>query len=125
MLAISTMGGAGANILMNIALIPRWGAMGAALATALSYLLMWIVRLINTRKILMFPMDWKQNGIVLILLVTEAMLICIDTLLTHIFAAVIFAILLLCYRGVVVELVKQVLKTIVNKFKKNRNHPAE
>jgi O-antigen/teichoic acid export membrane protein len=42
--------GAAVNIVLNLCLIPSFGAMGAAIATALSYLVVLVVRLVSTRR---------------------------------------------------------------------------
>lgn len=53
---LTTLFSAGANIGMNLLLIPRIGVMGAALATFLSYLLMFLVRGVHTRRFI--PVRW-------------------------------------------------------------------
>lgn len=52
MVFVSTVLAAASNVVMNIILIPIMGTMGAAIATWVSYFLIWLVRLVNTRKIL-------------------------------------------------------------------------
>lgn len=47
---ITSLVGAVANIALNLWFIPLWGALGAAIATALSYLIVLIIRLISTRR---------------------------------------------------------------------------
>jgi O-antigen/teichoic acid export membrane protein len=49
--------GAGLNLLLNLLLIPGWGMYGAAVATLISYLLIFAVRAVDTRKIV--RMDLK------------------------------------------------------------------
>jgi len=44
------MAGALSNIGMNLVLIPKWGAQGAAIATFVSYLLVFILRAAGTKK---------------------------------------------------------------------------
>lgn len=122
MLSISTLIGASANVLMNLFLIPFIGVMGAALATAASYMIMWIIRVVNTRKILPFPIDYKGNGIMLLLLFLEAVFVYIDTLITHIFAALILVLFLLHYREFLLEIGKKVFYWFFLKFRDNRNH---
>lgn len=51
MLFISTLIGAIFNIIMNIILIPSYGGYGAAIATLISYFIIWLIRLVNTRNI--------------------------------------------------------------------------
>ena len=44
------MAGALSNVAMNIVLIPKWGAQGAAIATFISYLLVFTLRAVGTKK---------------------------------------------------------------------------
>ena len=46
--------GAVVNIVLNILLIPRWSAMGAAVATFISYFVVMIIRSIDTRRFVRF-----------------------------------------------------------------------
>lgn len=46
------MAGAFSNIGMNLVMIPRWGAQGAAIATFISYLLVFVLRVRGTKKII-------------------------------------------------------------------------
>ena len=46
--------GAVVNIVFNILLIPRWSAMGAAIATFISYFVVMIIRSIDTRRFVRF-----------------------------------------------------------------------
>lgn len=48
--------GAGSNVLMNFLLILRIGVMGAAIATLLSYVLVFLVRAVSIRKLLPFSL---------------------------------------------------------------------
>ena len=47
---LTMMAGAGSNIIMNLLFIPKWGAQGAAIATFISYLLVFVLRAVGTRK---------------------------------------------------------------------------
>ena len=48
--------GAGSNVLMNLLLIPRIGVLGAAIATLLSYVLVFLVRAVSIRTLLPFSL---------------------------------------------------------------------
>lgn len=47
---VTTLTGAASNILLNLILIPRFGISGAAIATFASFMLVFVIRLIDTRK---------------------------------------------------------------------------
>ncbi len=47
---VTTMAGAAANLVLNALLIPKFGPNGAAFATFVSYLLVFVIRAVNTRR---------------------------------------------------------------------------
>ncbi len=54
---ITSMIGAGVNVIFNLILIPTvMGANGAALATLISYAVVFVIRAVNTRKYIRFPL---------------------------------------------------------------------
>ena len=62
--ATSTLASAAVNVVFNAALIPQFGAMGAAIATALSFYVVWIIRLIFARKHVHFKVNLIRAHIV-------------------------------------------------------------
>lgn len=120
MMSLTTMIGAIANIILNFALIPFWGALGAAIATAASYMVMWVIRLISTRKILPFDINLPKNIFGFAALTVLCVLVYMDTLITWSLACAAVVIILIAYRKTVFEMLKTVLKafqSIINKFK--------
>ena len=70
--------GAIVNITLNFALIPFLGAMGAAIATAICYALVFLIRVIDTRKYMRFnrlPLKTIINAVVI---ATQAVLMIMD-----------------------------------------------
>lgn len=65
---ISSVIGAAANIVLNLILIPLIGVAGAAIATLISYLVVFIYRIIDTRKYLYMTVYWAKININLALL---------------------------------------------------------
>jgi O-antigen/teichoic acid export membrane protein len=49
--------GAASNVALNFILIPLYGAMGAAIATAVSYAVVFVMRVLNTRRYLKFKIS--------------------------------------------------------------------
>lgn len=120
MLSLTTMITAAANIALNFTLIPVWGAMGAAVATAASYMVMWVIRLISARKILPFDVDLPKNIFGFAALTALCILVYMDTIITWCLACAAVVIILVVYRKTVFEMLKTVLKGfqgIQNKFK--------
>ncbi len=52
--------GAVLNVALNLLLIPGWGAMGASLATFVSYFTVFVLRLITTRRLIPFDQEWRR-----------------------------------------------------------------
>ena len=89
----SGMLGAFCNIVLNAILIPLIGVSGAALATMISYIAIFIYRLIDTKKYVQIDIMKMKYFIMIILLITSATLIFIETPLI---IAVQIIIILIC-----------------------------
>ncbi|MBO5778867.1 MAG: polysaccharide biosynthesis C-terminal domain-containing protein [Clostridia bacterium] len=72
---LTSMAGAVVNIGLNLLLIPKIGAMGAALATFASYLVAFVLRVWTAKKIKPFPMHMGRNLLSSLLLVAQAVVI--------------------------------------------------
>ena len=58
-LSFTTMAvGAGINVALNFTLIPVWGVNGAALATFVSYFVVFLLRAVNTRGLI--RVEWRS-----------------------------------------------------------------
>lgn len=53
---LTAMAGAVTNIVLNFLLIPKWGAIGAAAATLACYILVYVIRAVNTKKFVSFDL---------------------------------------------------------------------
>lgn len=60
MLMVSTLVGAIENIILNIMLIPKFGGMGAAIATVISYFVIMLIRMIDVRRFVALDVDLKR-----------------------------------------------------------------
>lgn len=78
LLAYSTAIAVIANILMNIALIPKWGAFGAAYATIGSFFIRFIVTFYFSQKVYYLKYDWIRlaiaSGLAICLVVTSMLI---------------------------------------------------
>lgn len=80
MLSMMTAGaGAIVNIILNFILIPSIGAYGAAIATTISFVVVFIIRAINTRKFVNIKIDWITFIPSCILLAASAAVIMLET----------------------------------------------
>lgn len=118
MLSLSTMIAAASNIIMNFALIPTLGAMGAAIATAVSYFLMWVIRIINTRHIMPLTFALKKDGVLIFLLLLEICMVNMNTLPTQIITFVILGIILFIKKDMVLEMLKMIASALISRVRR-------
>lgn len=78
MYAKSTIIGAIINIFLNFILIPILGATGAAFATFLSYLLIWVIRLKFMKKYITLKINFKKDITAYIILIIDSLIIIIN-----------------------------------------------
>lgn len=90
----STIIGALVNIVLNIFLIKLWGIIGAAIATLISYICVWLLRVVNVRKILNFNLHLKVNIISYVLVIMEICLVLRNNRLCFVMAAAIVMVVL-------------------------------
>lgn len=74
-MAKTTMAGAVVNTVLNIVFVQIWGPIGAAIATLISYILVWITRVHTISKIMEFKIDLKRDVVVYFLLFCQAILL--------------------------------------------------
>ncbi|MDO4189843.1 MAG: polysaccharide biosynthesis C-terminal domain-containing protein, partial [Lachnospiraceae bacterium] len=89
--------GAFANLILNFMLIPRIGVRGAAIATTISYITVFIYRLFDTQKYLKIKITPKFIINIILVLISSA-LVFIDGYIALITQAVILLIFILMYR---------------------------
>lgn len=119
---ISSVIGAAANVVLNLILIPLIGVSGAAIATLISYLVVFIYRIIDTRKYLYMTIYWAKININLALLCVmgwATMFLERDVPQCIINSAVFLIIVFLNVRSCI-----QAVKLILNKDKNRAPQPA-
>ena len=112
--------GAALNILLNLLLIPDWGAAGASLATFAAYFAVFILRLVTTRRLIPFRQEWGRWIVNTILILTLAAAVTLTggdhgAVLWGL-AGVLFAALLAFNARAVLEILRGVLRAV--------HHPA-
>ena len=73
--ARSTMVGAVCNLILNFTLTPIIGAMGAAIATVISFALVWAIRLIHSRKYINMKIRIIRDCMVYLLLIIQSIIL--------------------------------------------------
>ena len=113
MLSISTMIGAGSNILLNFALIPLFGAMGAAMSTVVSYAIIQLIRIVHSRRILSFEVNHSRDIFMFLLLISQACLVLTDTYLGVLISTVFTIVIFIMSKSVLLDIIN-VLKSKLN-----------
>lgn len=107
--------GAVVNITLNFILIPDMGAMGAAIATVISYVAVFIIRCFDARRFLKFSLSIPRLAVNTVLLVTQTVLMVLEPPYWIIWQFVICTIMLI-FNG------KDIVLTVLNIFRKKRKN---
>ena len=110
----TTLIGALVNIGLNFCLIPFWGAQGAAVATAISYITIYVLRMIKSSKIIKLDINMFDNVLKLVLVGGLAVAACINTIASVVLCVVI---LILEYKFIA-NLVTAIISKLRKKLKK-------
>ncbi len=107
--------GAGVNILLNLLLIPTYGAMGASVATAVSYALVFAVRAYDTKKYLRFCLCVPRLILNTVLITAQSVAIILLPKPLDFYSQICIILLILLINGreimrAVVDTAKKVLK---------------
>ena len=110
--AISTTIGAIANIILNFILIPFIGALGAALATAISYIIIWIIRLLQSKKYIVLRLNLLRDCVSYMLLFVQALVLLIlpETLIMYLIQFGLISIILILYKNNIYKVIHDLIK---------------
>lgn len=116
---LTAMAGAITNIVLNLALIPFFGAMGAAVATLSCYVLVYIIRAVNTRKYVRFDLHTVRVIINTILLGAQCAAWFIPVKYMWI-AQIVIPIVTVCFngKGIAISIIKLLKRFFEKKSKK-------
>lgn len=95
--ATSTIMGAIINLFLNFVFTPVYGAMGAAIATAISYIVVWAFRYVQSRKYIRLKINLTRDIIAYILLIVQSLLILIEGLKMYFFVGSVFLVICFLY----------------------------
>ena len=73
MVMITTAFGAIVNVGLNLVFIPMWGIQGAVVATFISYILVLVYRMIDSRRFIPFPISYFRLGFSIVILWAESL----------------------------------------------------
>lgn len=113
---VTTVIGAASNIAMNFAFIPLFGTQGAAVATFLSYFLVFVIRAIHTRQFIRIRFNLLKFGLNTVLITLQAILMITEVPLWILYQALLtLALVVLNGRALM-----QSVKNMITKRKKRR-----
>lgn len=104
--------GALVNVILNIALIPLYGAMGAAVATAISYFTMCMLALVFVNKHVNIKVSYIRNVISYIILVIESIVMILELPYSIAICSVLFIIIIILYYGDFISIINVLLDKI-------------
>lgn len=109
--ATSTTIGAVVNLILNFIFTPFYGAMGAAVATAISYLLVWAFRFFQSKKYITLRVNIKRDIFSYLLLGAQAIVLnAIDGVIMYILVCGLFAGICLSYMKDIKLVINKVLR---------------
>lgn len=109
----TTLLGAGINIVLNFALIPFVGATGAAIATLISYLVVWLSRVLDTKKILPIKINVKRELFSYILIVCQIVITNLELSYWYITSAILAVIIVVLNRSTVIVLFNLIIDKLI------------
>lgn len=110
---VTTVAGAAANIIGNALLIPTWGAVGAAVATFFSYLIIFISRAIHSQRLL--RIHWSVPRFILSMLILSAQCYLVEKEQSVLSLACCLAVVLLHLRPLLKALMSGILEILLPK----------
>lgn len=106
--ATSTIWGAVVNIILNFMLVPYLGALGASISTAVCYVVVWVIRLLQSRKYIKLRINLKRDIFTYILLVAQTIVLLLlpDNIEMYIIQFVIICLIILLYMKDILYVIK-------------------
>lgn len=86
---LTSMFGAALNIILNFIMIPSMGAQGAAVATAISYAAVFVLRTITAQRHVSFPVGYVRLALGTALLIAQCVVTVLEVRLWYVWSAVL------------------------------------
>ena len=101
--------GAGVNIGMNLLLIPWWGVNGSALAMLISYVVVFLIRMVDTKRYVRMRISTLRLTVNTLLLMGQALLMIFEVPLWILWQVLLTALMLVLNMKEILESVKKIL----------------
>ena len=109
--AQSTVIGAALNLIMNIIFTPIIGPLGAAIATAISYFIVWLIRYIRSRSLIQLRIRLIRDLLTYVILVAQSLVLLFVN--NNVFLYAIQCVLVL----IIIILYRDDIMLFINKFR--------
>ena len=106
---VTTILGAVSNVVLNFILIPIFGAQGAAIATFISYFLVFVVRLIHTRRWIHIRINTLAFILNTVLLIVQATLLCMEVHLWILYEVLIVLLIIWLNLSAIAQSVQKII----------------
>lgn len=109
--ATSTIYGATVNIILNFILVPIIGALGASISTAVCYVVVWLVRVFQSKKYISMKVNWLRDISSYLLLVAQTVFLLVmpENIWMYMVQLILVCAILLLYKNDAMQLVKKVI----------------
>ena len=97
---------------MNFIFIPKFGATGAAVATLMSYAIVWIARILGCRKIMKIDFGMLKETLVHCIIIVQCIISYVELPNSFILNLICSMLIIILYRDIFIEL----LYLIKNKY---------
>lgn len=119
MLMISTFMGAITNLVLNFVLIPRYGGIGAAIATVICYLVILIIRMVDIKKKIELEINYRRFFLQFVVLSVLVVLECYEGIAIMVCSLLLF-ILICCSDIEMISRGKKAVCSLVLVFKERK-----
>ena len=122
--SITTAVGAVCNIVINLILVLKIGPIGAAIATAISYIIVWALKLYKVKKYIKLKLNLKRDILSYILLLIQIIVLLSfkESIILYLILIAITLVITLLYLPVMKNLFISAKKMIKNKFHSNKSN---
>ena len=115
--ASSSIVGAISNIILNLILTPYMGALGAAIATAVCYVEVWIFRYIQSKKYIKLRINIFRDIVTYVLICIQATIIYVKSNYIYLLQCVLFVAIIILYADDIKKIINKCINKIRCKYK--------
>ena len=115
--ASSSIVGAISNIILNLILTPYIGALGAAIATAVCYVEVWIFRYIQSKKYIRLRINIFRDIVTYVLICIQATIIYVKSNYIYLLQCVLFVVIIILYADDIKKIINKCTNKIRCKYK--------